>query len=386
VNLLDRHIFRGILTTALAAVALFTFVLMVGNIIRDLLGLLLSGQLAILTFGRLILLLIPFVVSFALPLGMLTGVLLTLGRLSSDSEITAMRAAGISILRIARPVFILGAIAVAVGLRINFESMPWARVQYHKELAAAVRSNPMSYIRPKTFIREFPSSVIYIGETEPAKAGGTDLSDIWFWQLDSKNRVVRFIRARTGHVTYDDVANEFVVTLRNALEEEHDQKAPDDYTQPVKISTADEITPIKLSLSRYFGTEAVHQKLQWMTYGELQTEKARVEGEAVPPGGQAKHAREAMEVELTIQDKINTALAIFSFAFVGVPLGIKVSRRETSANLAVAAILALGYRLLIVIVGWLDQHPEYRPDLLLWVPNLAMIALGLWLLRRLDRA
>jgi lipopolysaccharide export system permease protein len=63
-----------------------------------------------------------------------------------------------------------------------------------------------------------------------------------------------------------------------------------------------------------------------------------------------------------------------------------VSRRETSANLAVAVLLALGYYFLIVVVGWLDQHPEYRPDLLLWVPNILLLGLGLWLLRRLDRA
>jgi lipopolysaccharide export system permease protein len=93
-----------------------------------------------------------------------------------------------------------------------------------------------------------------------------------------------------------------------------------------------------------------------------------------------------MKVSLTIQDKINMALAIFSFAFVGVPLGIKVSRRETSANLGVAVVLALAYYFLIVVVGWLDQHPEYRPDILLWLPNLAILGLGLWLLRRLDRA
>ena len=151
-NLLDRHIFKGVLTTAIAAVALFTFVLTAGNIIRDLLGPLLSGQLPIVSFGRLVLLLIPFVIYYALPLGMLTGVLLTLGRLSSDSEITAMRAAGISVPRIARPALILGILGTALALRINFESMPWARVQYHRELASAVRANPLSYIRQKTFI------------------------------------------------------------------------------------------------------------------------------------------------------------------------------------------------------------------------------------------
>src|ERR1022692_5283491 len=99
-----------------------------------------------------------------------------------------------------------------------------------------------------------------------------------------------------------------------------------------------------------------------------------------------QHDRDLMKVSLTIQDKFSMALAIFTFAFIGIPLGIKVSRSETSANLGIAVLLALGYYFLTVMVGWLDQHPEYRPDLLLWPPNILFFALGLWLLRRLDRA
>jgi lipopolysaccharide export system permease protein len=122
-----------------------------------------------------------------------------------------------------------------------------------------------------------------------------------------------------------------------------------------------------------------------MTYKELVAEKARLEREPVPPDGAQQRERDIMKVKFTIQDKINLALAIFTFAFAGVPLGIKVSRRETSANLGVAVLLALAYYFFIVVAGWLDQHPEYRPDLLLWVPNLLFLALGAWLLRRLDR-
>lgn len=385
-NLLDRHIFRSILTTAMAAVALFAFVLAAGNVIRDLLGPLLSGQLPILSFGRLVLLLIPFVVSYALPLGMLTGVLLTLGRLSSDSEVTAMRAAGLSLPRIARPALLLSLLGVLVALRVNFESMPWARVQYHRELAVAIRANPLSYLRPKTFIREFPGYVVYVGSMDSGSKDGSNVRDFWLWQLDNERRVVRFVRAESGRVEYDEASNDFIVTLSNARVDEHDHKALDDFTQPLRVNTFGQVDPVRLSLSKYFGSENVHQKLQWMTYGELLAERDRVASEVVPAGGERQHARNLMKVSLTIQDKINMALAVFSFAFVGVPLGIKVSRRETSANLGVAVLLALAYYFLIVVVGWLDQHPEYRPDLLLWAPNVIFIAIGAWLLTRLDRA
>lgn len=380
-NILDRHIFRSVLFTSVAAMALFAFVLMAGNIIRDLMGPMLAGQMQLLTFGRLVLLLLPFVMYYALPLGMLTGVLLTLGRLSSDSEVTAMRAVGISIPRIAAPVFVLAFFGVLVGLRVNFESMPWARVQYHREFAAAMRANPLSFIRPKTFIRDFPGCVIYVGSME-----GNAVKDFWWWQLDSERRVVRFVRAESGRVDYDESQNAFVVTLNHATDEEHDKAAPADFTQPLKISTLGEVDPFKLSLAKYFGVQTVHQKLPWMTYRELMAEESRLAALKVPPGGEAARRHSLLLVKLTIQDKLNMAVAIFSFALIGVPLGIKVSRRETSANLGVAVVLALAYYCLIVAVGWLDNHPELHPELLLWVPNVVFVCLGIWLLRRLDRA
>jgi lipopolysaccharide export system permease protein len=380
-NLLDRHIFRSIFGTCVAAVCMFAFILMAGSIIRELLGPLLSGQLSLLSFTRLVLLLVPVVISYALPLGMLTAVLLTLGRLSSDSEITAMRAVGMSIPRIATPILVLAALGVALGLRVNFESMPRAKIQYEREFATALRANPLSFIVPRTFIREFPGVVIYVGSKN-----GPDLRDVWVWKLDSEKRVVQFVHAESGHVDYDEATNEFVIPVSNAHVEDYDRKAPDDFTEPLRVNTFEEVAPVRLSLAQYFGAGTVHQKLPWMTYGELIAERARLESAPLAAGGEKQRARDLMKVTLTIQDKINAALAIFSFALIGIPLGIRVSRRETSANLGVAVALALGYYFLTVMVGWLDRHPEYRPDLLLWVPNLIFLTLGVSMLRRLDRA
>jgi lipopolysaccharide export system permease protein len=380
VNLLDRYLFKSVLVTCAGAVGMFAFVLMAGNIVRELLGPMLSGQLSLLTFARLVLLMFPYLVSFALPLGMLTSVLLTLGRLSSDSEVTAMRAVGLSVPRIALPVYALAAVGVLLGLRVNFESMPKAKVQYEREFVAAMRANPLGFIVPKKFIREFPGNVVYIGSMK-----GQDVRDIWWWQLDDERRVIRFVHAESGRVDYDEAANELIVPLAKAREEEHDRKKPEDFSQPLMVNSADQVDPIRLSLARYFGAPTVHQKLQWMTYGELKAEKARLEAQPAQPGMAKQRERDIMKVALTVQDKFSMAVAIFTFAFVAIPLGIKVSRRETSANLGIAVLLALGYYFLTVTVGWLDQHPEYRPDLIIWLPNVALVWIGLWMLGRLGR-
>ncbi len=375
-NLLDRYIFRSVLFSCAMAVALFAFVLTLGNVIRDLLGLILSGQLPPLLAGELILLTVASVATYALPIGILTGVLLTLGRLSADSEITAMRASGLSLTRIARPVYILAALGAATALYVNFESMPSAKTKYELQLADAVR-----LIKAKTFIRDFPGRVVYVGDIQ-----GAVMRDIWLWELDKEGRAVQLVRAGSGRIDFDATTTELIVTLSHAQWEKRNEKNPENFTEPSMTGAFEQAEPVRLSMQGLFGQPGKRQKLAWMTYDELQAETARVAALPVAPGQEREHARDAMKVALTIQDKFTMSLAVLSFALVGVPLGIKVSRRETSANLGVAVMLALGYFFLITAVGWLDRHPEYRPDLLLWVPNAIFLALGVWLFRRIDRS
>lgn len=380
-NLLDRHIFTSVLFTCAAAVGLFAFVVALPNVVRELLGPLLAGQFGFDTFLRLVGLLLPFAISYALPMGVLTGVLLTLGRLSADSEITAMRAAGISVARIARPVFILGIACTAIAYYVNFESMPWARTQYYREFAAAVRSNPLRIIVPKTFIRDFSGVVLYVGEKD-----GPELRDIWIWELDSQSRVKRVVRAESGRLDYDEATNSLIPTLVRAKAEERDLENPEDFGKSPKAPSVDQVEEIRISLDRYFGRSLERRKDDWLPYAQLRAKQERLAAEPTPtPEKEMENARARMKLSLIVQERLTFATAVFSFALIGVPLGIKVSRRETSANLGLALVLVLGFYLLTVVVRWLDRHPEYRPDVLIWLPNVLFIGLGVWLFSRIDR-
>lgn len=383
VNLLDRYIFKSVLFTCAAAVALFAFIVLVPNVVRDLLTYVLAGQISLLVAARLVLTLVPLAVSYALPMGMLTGVLLTLGRLSADSEITAMRAAGISLARVARPILLLAAVSVAAGLYFNFEAMPRARVQYERDFATVIRANPLNFIVPKTFIRDFSGYVVYVSD----KQGGV-LRDIWVWELDAQSRVRRFAHAETGRIDYDEKENAIVLTPIHVQVETRDPKNPEAVADPQLIVSVGQWEPLRLSLDRFFGrSSGLRIKQEWLTYPQLQAERARLAAQPLPadPAQEKQARRDRMKLELVYQDKVNTALAILSLTLIGVPLGIKVSRRETSANFAIAVGLTLAYYLLTVAVKVLDRHPEYRPDLLLWVPNLLLIGLGAWLMTRIER-
>jgi len=287
----------------------------------------------------------------------------------------------LSLARIARPVLILGVVGMAIGLRTNLESTPWANVQYEKELTSALRANPFNFIVPRTFVRDFPGYVIYV-----ESRNGMVIKNFWLWQVDADRKVTRFIRAAEGHFAYEEATNEFVLTLNQTQVETRNDKNPESFADAEPVGTFEKSDPVRLPLNRVFTQGTARTKLRWMTFGQLRAQEITLSREVPPPGKRKEHARTAMAVAYALQEKFTTALAVLSFTLVGVPLAIKVSRRETSANLGIAVALALGYYFLTATIGWLVGYPASRPDLLLWVPNAILIGLSVWMFTRIDRS
>lgn len=371
-NLLHRHIFWSVLTTCLASVGLFAAVLILGNVLKDMVGFVMAGQIGLDTFFYLMGLLVPYVAAYALPMGVLLGVLLVLGRLSSQHEITAMRAAGMSFFYIARPVFVFGVLAAMAALVINFEFMPRARTAYKQILAEAVQANPLSFIVPKTFVRDFPNIVLYVDEKE-----GPMLRDVWFWRLDKQNRVREFGRAREGELFFDEENSSLEVVLRDVGAEARNEKDPENYSKMLGTTSVGEL-PLSFRVDDIFSERKKRQKFSQMTFSELMLEKER----SAAVGDDARR----LSIAVAISEKGATALAVLAFALMAIPLGVKVSRKETSANLGVALALVMGYYFLTVIVSWLEAKPDLRPDLLMWLPAVLFLGIGANMFRRLDRA
>lgn len=371
-NLLQRHIFASVFFTCAAAAGVFAFVLIVGNALKDLLGYLLAGQLTPEAFAKLTLLLVPYVAVHALPIGMLTGVLLVLGRMSAQQEITAMRAAGLGLGYVARPILLIAAAGVAATLWLNFYMMPQARTLYRDTVKAAVQKNPLSMIVEKTFIRDFPGVVVYAGEKD-----GGELTDVWFWSLDREKRVTEFMHARSGRVDYDEAENVLKVMLRGTLTDQRNPKDPEKFSNRDLQIPAGEVT-VDIPLGNLFGAQTGSRRTNLLTFDELLQRKRELEAEGAPLAVR-------MKTSVALHEKAAGSLTIFAFALLAIPLGVKVSRKETTANLAVALLLTLAYYFLNVVVGWLDRSPTLRPDLWVWLPPLAFIGLGVWLFRRVER-
>src|SRR5689334_22566754 len=188
-------------------VAVCTFVLLISNVLKEIIGLLLTGQVGFLTILAAIGLLIPFVMVFALPMGMLTATLLVFGRFSADNELTAVRASGVSLVSLLAPVYLLAVAMSALTAIINMQWAPQCRLGYAELLSYIRNTRPAMFIRERT-VNDLKDSIVYV-----RKIRETNLEDILIYHLGPSNQVVDYIRAARGQLSVDADNNKAHVKL-----------------------------------------------------------------------------------------------------------------------------------------------------------------------------
>ena len=378
-SLLHRHILKEILVATGLAMGLFIFVLLVGNALKDVAELVVAGKLDFWVFLKVLGLLIPYVASFALPLGMLTGTLIALGRLSSQREITAMKSAGLSLYQIAAPVFLIAFFGMIAAVLVNLHYAPQSRLERKALLASALTENPVGFIEERRFIHEFPGYVIYMGGRD-----GSTMKDFWIWELDKAKRVKLFLRAAEGELAYDKSNKELILTLRDGTAEQRDPEQPEAFGQTMPDSLFFGELPIALPLHQLFGDERKRRvRTKEMTFAQLMDRREIELAQEARTGEPMTEDR--LEVQVHLQKNFALAFSVFSLAVFGVPLAIHVGRKETYANLGIALVIAMSYYFLIIMVSWLEGHPSLRPDLLIWLPNLIFQSIGFWMIYRAIR-
>src|SRR5207247_763196 len=152
-RLLDRYILREMVAPMSLGVLVFTFILLIDQIPR-LLAILVARSADFYTIVRVFLNLLPSILAVTIPMALLLGVLLAFGRLASDSEIVALRAVGVSPLRLLGPVFAFSLAAGLLTFYINAVALPAAN-QAHRELVySLIVSKARTVVKPRTFTDE----------------------------------------------------------------------------------------------------------------------------------------------------------------------------------------------------------------------------------------
>src|SRR5207248_5697934 len=136
-------------------------VLLLANVLKEIIGLLVSGQVPMTTVGLAVALLIPFVLVYALPMGMLTGTLLVFGRFSADNEFTAIRASGVSLVSVISPVLLFSVFLSGICALVNMEIGPRCRGAFKQLIWSAGISGAEAFLLEKTYIKDFPGYVVY---------------------------------------------------------------------------------------------------------------------------------------------------------------------------------------------------------------------------------
>ncbi len=395
------YLTRQVLLSLVMTVAVFTFVLLLGNVLKEILTLLVNRQATLALVLKAIGLLIPYVLVFALPFGLLTATLLTFGRFSADNELTAVRASGISLLSLVLPLLLLSLVLSALCAFFNLEFAPRCRIAYKQLLYELGTGNSGLLITEDRFINEFPGFVLYVRKKE-----GEQLKDIRFYQME-KGQTIRQVNAPRGEVQFDPASKKFSLRFYDAIV--FDRMKADDRPAPVLTNSASGINtnlgalvtnaPVSLPPSEadilggykwqpwQFGeyeTDPIEipkpgmeakPKLSDMTWSQLQLEIRELEKQGISPTPALVQLHRMMAF----------SFACFGFTLIGIPLGIRAHRRETSAGIAIALVLVLIYYSFFILSQALQKHDEIAPHLIMWVPNLIFQAAGMVLLWRANR-
>lgn len=368
---LNRYIVLDYLVIFLTALGLITFVMTVGALIKavDLMARGISASLIIRFFFQNI----PYILSFSMPISTLFAALLLFGRLSMDSEISAMKSCGISLWRLAAPLILLSILFSAVCIYINCEVAPAAKYANRELLRTAGVDEPVNLLEEGRFIRDFPGLMIYVG-----RKNGTAVKDVVAYELDKTGGIKRSVRARQGEIAADNTNRLLTVKLYNVRIEIPDSKDPHDVSKTTYVNA--EYYPIRLDFEKLLKTKPV-VKRGHMRMGMLLDRLRNLERD-YPMLSDADRRIEKTRLIVEANQRISIAVGCFSFMLLGIPLGVKSHRKETSTGMLLSLVIVFAYYIFIVAAKALADYPELHPNLILWIPLIIAQISGLWLIRR----
>jgi lipopolysaccharide export system permease protein len=368
-------------------VLVFTFILLLGESLKEVFTLLVNGQVGVVLVMRAVVLLIPFVLVFALPMGLLTAMLLVFGRFSADQELTAARACGISLVSLVTPLLLLGAACAGLSAWITMKVAPECRIAYKKLIYDVGTSQASSLLTERTFIRDLPGCILYAGSVE-----GLRMRDVLLYQLDAAGHKKSYLRANEARVEIDMTNRVVSLTMLDGWE-----LVSDFGSQPAWHRFGElQLPPFQLPSE--LGEKAKLSNMTWhQLWGELRALESQMRDASAVGKLTSAELQERLRAVASASDRILEPvriqihrqaafpMACIGFTLVGIPLGIRAHRRETSVGFAIALLLVALYYSFFILAQALETRPQLHPHLMFWVPNFLFQAVGAVMLWRANR-
>lgn len=363
-RILRDHLLKEFFLSFSACIGVLLFIFLLGRGFLQMADLVLNKDVDALLVVKLLALTLPFILTFVIPMAVLVACLLTFGKLSFDNEIMAMRASGISLWRIAAPLFVLGITLCLSCYVLSDRIASESHFAYRRLLVRIGLESPAAALEEGTFIKKFRNFVIFIYQIDRNKLRG-----IRIYQ-PQEGKPTRTIVAQKGEIVTDPEHNVLLLKLIHGTTDEPDPKDP---SKLYKLNFRTYDLPLNADTA---GAETLGKKPKEMTVRELKDEIRRLGASGI---------QLTYPLSAEIHNKIALALASLVFLLVGMPLGITTRRADKSISYGIALILMTTYWLLLIGGKAVAQKGLVDPMIALQFSNFILAAFGVYLLSRLAK-
>ena len=366
---LNRYLLLEILGPLALGFLVYTFILLIRFLFASA-EMIIRRGLPVSIVGRLLMLTLPNIVVLTLPMSLLFGTLIAVGRLSSDSELIAMRACGVSLLTLYRPILLLSGVLTILNTLLMVYVLPWGNHSL-QELRLEITTQTVSQqVEPRVFYEEWEGKVVYVFEVPP---GSKRWKGVFLAEAIPASENNQVTIADWGEVLVDHAGERVVLRLYNAVRHKVDLNSPDRY----EISRHKRLD---LVLEDQFTSEqkakiSVSKGIRELTLSELRDVLD-------DPSAQAEQ-RNLARVE--IHKKFSIPVACMVFGLFALPLGINNRRGGKASGFALSIGVLILYYVLLNNGEEAARYGRIPAWLAMWSPNILLSVAGVFLLVRRNR-
>lgn len=365
---LERYIFRETLVPVGLGFLIYTFILLM-QVLFNAAEMIIRRGVPAAQIGEFILLTLPNVVVLTIPMALPFGILVAVGRLSSDSELIAMRASGLSLKRLYLPILALSIFLTLLTGFLSIYVMPRTNHAFARLRLDILARSLAKQVEPRVFYEEFEGLMLYVFDFD-------SLRDKWrgvFLTDDLPQNKNRVAVAERGDIRIDKDGKNLLLNLENVVFHHVDFSKPLEYTTESSREWNEAIAN-DLS-SGQFSKSSISKGLREQTLPQL---RASLRNPNLHP-----QIRNLTRVE--IHKKFSIPAACLAFGLIALPLGITKLRGARATGFAVSVGLIVAYWIMIKTGEETAATGHTSPWLAMWLPNLVLSGLGLYFLYRKNR-